>query len=372
MVPSILERYTMREIGRPIVGVAAVLVLIFAGYCTVLFLDDAVNGLLSPAAVGILIALKVCIALDVLLPVSLFLAVILALGRFHADRELLAMEAAGAGYWPVVKAVLVLGLLLAVIVGLVSGFVRPRAYEQMYRLKARGKNELNLAHIEARRFYELGAGRDGVFFAERVDDRDGLVHGVHVWLQEGFRRQVIQAQSAVQGVDPDTGDQVIEFHDGYHYDMDDAAGSCQVVSFRRLRRRITPALALGGAAAKLKALSTVRLALSGRPEEIAEVQWRRSTGVTTLLLALLGIPLSRTVPRRGKHARVTTAFVIFFIYYNVQLMARSWVEQQVVPAFPGLWWVPFLLACLTVSWLAPRLRAASAPRPTGSDAGGRG
>jgi lipopolysaccharide export system permease protein len=139
-----------------------------------------------------------------------------------------------------------------------------------------------------------------------------------------------------------------------------------VVSFRRLRRRLTPALALRGVTEKLKAFSTFRLANSKCREETAELQWRLSTGITTLLLALLGIPLSKTVPRRGKHARVTTAGVIFFIYYNLLLVARSWVEQGVIPVVPGIWWVPFLLACLTGGWLMPRLRAAGDPRPATS------
>jgi lipopolysaccharide export system permease protein len=353
MIFTILERYTIREIGRPILAVGAVLVTIFAGYCAVLFLDDAVNGLLSPDVVGTLIGLKLCIALDVLLPVTLYLAVILGLGRFHADREILAMEATGPGYRPVLKAVLVLGLLLAVVVGLISCIVRPWAYEQMYRLRAQGRNDLNLSQIEAGRFYELGNERDGVFFAEEIADRKNLAHGVYIWWHDGSRRRIIRARTATQWIDSATAEQVIEFRDGQYYDIDAATGSCRVTSFQRLRRRISPTS--GNAVLKLKALSTPRLAASTRPADIAELQWRLSTGVTTLLLSLLGVPLSRTVPRRGKHARVITAFIIFFIYYHIQLVARSWVEQQVIPPVPGIWWAPFLLACLVTGWLALRL-----------------
>ena len=39
---------------------------------------------------------------------------------------------------------------------------------------------------------------------------------------------------------------------------------------------------------------------SDNPEDIAELQWRLSTPLSTLLLALLGVLLSRTTPRQGK------------------------------------------------------------------------
>jgi lipopolysaccharide export system permease protein len=176
---------------------------------------------------------------------------------------------------------------------------------------------------------------------------------VYIWWHDGSRRRIIRARTATQWIDSATAEQVIEFRDGQYYDIDAATGSCRVTSFQRLRRRISPTS--GNAVLKLKALSTPRLAASTRPADIAELQWRLSTGVTTLLLSLLGVPLSRTVPRRGKHARVITAFIIFFIYYHIQLVARSWVEQQVIPPVPGIWWAPFLLACLVTGWLALRL-----------------
>ncbi|MBT8366090.1 MAG: LptF/LptG family permease, partial [Deltaproteobacteria bacterium] len=81
-------------------------------------------------------------------------------------------------------------------------------------------------------------------------------------------------------------------------------------------------------------------------EEIAEFQWRLSTPLATILLALLGVPLSRSSPRRGKYAKVTTAVVIFAVYYNLSALTKKWVEKGVLDSIPGIWWIQFLLAGL--------------------------
>jgi lipopolysaccharide export system permease protein len=102
---------------------------------------------------------------------------------------------------------------------------------------------------------------------------------------------------------------------------------------------------------KIKAVPTVHLAGSNKREEIAEFQWRLTTPLSTILLALLGVPLSRSSLRRGKYARLTTAVLIFAVYYNLGAMAKKWVEQGVLNPVPGIWWVQMLLAGLLLMLL---------------------
>ena len=101
---------------------------------------------------------------------------------------------------------------------------------------------------------------------------------------------------------------------------------------------------------------TVELFGSPDPNERAELQWRLSTPVSTLLLALLAIPLSRSKPRAGRYGKLLLALGLYVLYFNLLGMARTWVEQQTLAS---IWWVPGLLAGITISALTPwrRLRA---------------
>ena len=82
---------------------------------------------------------------------------------------------------------------------------------------------------------------------------------------------------------------------------------------------------------------------SDKLEDIAELQWRLSTPLSAILLGLLGVPLSRANPRQGKYGKVVIAVVVFAGYYNVSIVAKNWIEKDVVNIMVGIWWVPLLL-----------------------------
>jgi lipopolysaccharide export system permease protein len=51
-----------------------------------------------------------------------------------------------------------------------------------------------------------------------------------------------------------------------------------------------------------------------------------------------------------------TAALIYSGYYLLFTSARTWVQQGTIPAFPGIWWVPALLASVVaIIWIQPYL-----------------
>jgi lipopolysaccharide export system permease protein len=103
------------------------------------------------------------------------------------------------------------------------------------------------------------------------------------------------------------------------------------------------------------AASTVALAASHAPEDVAELQWRLSTPISLLLLGLLGVPLSRAKPRQSKYAKMGTAILIYSAYYLLCSSARTWVQHGTIHAFPGIWWAPavlFLILVIATAWPA--------------------
>ena len=94
-----------------------------------------------------------------------------------------------------------------------------------------------------------------------------------------------------------------------------------------------------------KRMSNSELNASPAPDAQAELQWRQSTAISALLLALLAVPLSRTHPRGGRYSKVMLAVVIYALYYNLIGVARTGVEQQ---ATANLWWAAALLLVVVV------------------------
>jgi lipopolysaccharide export system permease protein len=341
----ILERYIIREICAPLVVICTVLILIFSGFSAVKFLNDAVNGLLSGETVLALVGLKVLIALEVLIPITLYLSIVLALGRLHSDSEITAMESCGVDQKTIITAVLVPSIILALAVSALSLYARPWAYEKSYFLQTIGQNEFDIGKVESGRFYEMG--KDLVFFAEELDPKRSEARNVWVWEFGQERRRITSAKSARQITGPGEGQKAIVFRDGSHYMLNLQKKSDHLVKFESNVYQLAPPR-IKNDQYRRKSASTDHLTKSTQPKDIAELQWRYSTGISTVLMALLAIPLSRVAPRRGKYGKVVAAIILFFVFYNLSLIAKTWVEKKVVGAIPGIWWVTALNAGLVM------------------------
>jgi len=105
---------------------------------------------------------------------------------------------------------------------------------------------------------------------------------------------------------------------------------------------------------KRKSTATRTLMDSDRPPDIAELQWRLSRGISTILLALIAIPFSRTSPRRTEGERIYFyAALVFAIYYILSGLAQTWVEQGKIGSVPGVWWLYVLMFVVSLGLLFP-------------------
>jgi lipopolysaccharide export system permease protein len=343
---TLLERYVVREIAKPAAGVSAILAIVFISYLLARYLSDVVDGLLPSRTIAFIVLLRTAISLEVLLPITLFLCVVMALSRLHADSEMVAMSALGIGPLRIIRAVGGLALVLALGVAALSLFVRPWAYEQSYRLRAEAGAEVDLDRFKAGRFYAKQRG-EYVVFAESEAPSEGRLAGVFVYNEERGLRQVVFAERAFQEVDPVSGRRTLVVLRGRQYRISATAdGRDRVVGFERLEMPLTTEEVVPEY--RRKSAATATLARSRDPMDVAELQWRLTTPLATVSLALLGIPLSRAVPRQGRYARFAAAVVAYAAYYNVKAMAKTWVERGIVGPLPGLWWVDVVLAAVVV------------------------
>ncbi len=342
----LIDRYLIGEIGKPLLVVCTVTAAIFASYSSAQFLADAAAGTLMAEAVAKLIALKVVVAMEVLLPVALYLTVVLGLGRLHADQEMTVLSACGVSPWRVHGAVLRLAVPVALLVALLSLYGRPWAYQQSYQLKARAEEDFNVAQMQPGRFYDNPRG-NRVLMAEGVDrDLDRLT-GVFISSQVGDKRRVAHARQAYRRVDPDSGTATMVLVDGSLYLLDRDGSKDRVTRFGEMRLHLTPRR-LGY---KRKAAQSLDLASSSDPQDVAELQWRLSTPVTTLLLSMLAVQLSRAAPRGGRYAKLLVAVAIFALIYQFGALVKTWVEQGLVAPFPGIWWLDVLLVLVLATFL---------------------
>jgi lipopolysaccharide export system permease protein len=312
------------------------------------YLEDAVYGFMPVRTVISLILLKVIISLEVLLPCALYLSVIVGIGRLYKDSEITAMFASGIGLARIIAVVLVLSLSMALIVASLSLFVRPWAYERGSWLKEKAKAEFDVTQLKEGRFQKIGKGNRFIYI-NKIDHKQKSAEGVFIQQDKKNEDNVIEvicAKEARHFQNRSANGQDILFLDGYIYEFSHTGkGDVKVTKFDQLTFTLLPK-EITSIEYKIKAASTSHLSRSQAPSDIAELQWRFSTALSTILLALLGIPLSRTTPRKGKYSKVAVALLIYAFYYGLSTMAKILVIQKSIPTMPGIWWVQVFLAGL--------------------------
>ena len=350
-----IERYIFIEVLKPLAAVLGILVGLFACFSSARYLAEAITETLGVALMLKLVFLKTLIALEVLIPVALYVSILIGLGRLHRDQEIIAMRAAGIGGSRIVRAILWVAIPVGIIVGLLSVIGRPWAYADSYLLDARANAELNTDRFQAGRFYgNEDSGR--VIYINQKDENSGRMQDIFHYIDREDAKEIIVSSYATQKP-PESGQRgELHLYDGtVHRLMYEEADSDEVISFEKLVLYLDDAEDDIGY--KRKAAATTALMLSNEASDVAELQWRLSRPLATLLLALIAVPLARSSPRQGRNEKIFTAALIFALYYNLSGLARTWVEQGTVGSFPGIWWLHFLLSVLVVVMLLPEYRS---------------
>ncbi len=346
----ILDRYLFREIAATWFAVTAVLLLILLTNQFAQVLGDVAKGNVPKNAVFEVIGLSAVQYLNVLIPVGLFLAIMLALGRLYRDSEMPAMMACRVGPSGIYRPLVFLLVPLAAGVAWVALEAGPAAMTAIERIGDEARREADLASIEAGRFTTFGPD-EAVVYTERARE-DGVLENVFLKRRIADRGvEVVIAESGeqVETDDPDT--RLFVLRNGRRYEGVPGTAGFRVVEFGEhgIPYRLPT---LDPSEPEPRAMPFANLLRADGIPEAAELQWRLSIPLSTILLALLAVPLSKSRPRAGRYGRIAIGLLVFIIYLNMLNAAKAWIEQGSVSPALGLWWVHGAMAVFTLGLLS--------------------
>ena len=352
----IIDRHISNEILRPFSLGLGLLVLVFIGFSAARHLSLAAAGQMDIVTAFKLIGLNTVITLEILLPSAFFFSVLSAIGRLYRDSEMSALYAAGVSRARILEAVFKLALVIALVTGLISVAGRPWAFCTSYALESQAEAQFDLKKMSAGEFVTMGSS-DYTFIARDIDLEQGLHHDVFLYKNypKEARSEIIVADSAAMPtLNPGQAMQAT-FYNGYNYLLDNRARQDLTLEFGELVVRLPNEEAQ--ARYRRKAETTLNLSRSDQPKDIAEYQWRITTPLATVLLALIAVPLSRSAPRVSRMRNFSIAILAYIALFSMVSVLRSLMEQGKLGAFPGLWSayaLQVILLALLVS--QPRLR----------------
>ena len=335
---TILDRYFMRDILQVLLAVMLVLVLIGVSNKLTRFLQYAATGDWPTDVVLPMLGLTIISSLNLLVPMAVFLAVILAVGRFYKDNEMTVIKGCGISQLQLVRPLAVIAVLLAIIMGFFSFAVTPHAKRAAAYLKDHAEKTSEITGISPGRFQESKDGRR-VIYVEEVDEEAAMVDRIFVYSRSKDKTEnLLVAESAYQQIEEQTGDKLIILNNGYRY-----IGTPGLTNFRITQYETHWVRAEEGDRNTLRGeyetKPTMELLASDHPFDKAEFHWRLAMMISPLLFTLIGLPLGHLRQREGRYGRVMAGVLIYIVYFKLLQVGQVMIEKESMPSWLGLWWV---------------------------------
>lgn len=340
----LFKRSLLRELVVTAIGAFVVLLGIVLAQRVAYYIGIAARGSLASDAINTLLGFTLLRYLPMLLSLSLFLAVLLTLTRWHRDSEMVVWFSSGMSITRWIRPVLTFAIPVIATIALLSLFVTPWATHKGSDFKDQLKSRDELASISPGVFKE-SRHADRVYFVESFDELGNVVKNIFVQSRQHQKLGIIVAAEGHRTKEAN-GDDFLVMENGRRYEGKPDTREFTITNFERYAIRIEPTQ-VEQEPPSTQAKGNVELLQERNPRSNAELQWRFSIPISALILVLLAVPLSFVDPRSGRSANLMMALLIYVIYNNLLSIVQAWIAQGKISPMIGLWPVHLFFLLLT-------------------------
>jgi len=355
----IFQRSLLREFGNLAVAVFATLFAITLTTQLIRFLGQAASGKLLSEAVLALLGFSALNYLPVLLSLTLFISVLMTIGRSYRDSEMVIWFTSGLPLTAWVRPVLIFAAPLVFVIALLSLFLAPWANSQSEEYRRQLDSRDEVSRIAPGVFRE-SANAERVFFVEGVEGDSATVQNVFVASMQTGRLGVMVSRRGFAETAAN-GDRFIVLADGRRYEGNPGEAEYRVMEFKRYAVRIETREAKSGQV-PTRAMSTQALLDDPQQGNLAELLWRIGLPLAALNLALLAIPLAFVNPRASRSTNLVFALFTYMVYSNLISVSQAWVSQGRISFHVGWWAVHVAMLLLLLGLFYRRMSVRSAFR----------
>ncbi|WP_330985414.1 MULTISPECIES: LPS export ABC transporter permease LptF [Enterobacterales] len=317
----IIIRYLVRETLKSQLAILFILLLIFFCQKLVRILGAAVEGEIPTNLVLSLLGLGVPEMAQLILPLSLFLGLLMTLGKLYTESEITVMHACGLSKAVLVKAAMILALFTAMVAAVNVMWAGPWSSRHQNEVLAEAKANPGMAALAQGQFQQATDG-NAVLFIESVDGKK--FHDVflaQIRTKGNARPSVVVADSGQLSQSKD-GSQVVNLNQGTRFE-----GTAMLRDFRITDFKDYQAI-IGHQAVALDPNDTDQMGMSAlwntdTSQARAELHWRITLVATVFIMALMVVPLSVVNPRQGRVLSMLPAMLLYLVFFLVQTSLKS-------------------------------------------------
>ena len=348
----IFLRTLLREFANLAVAVFLLLFLIALTTRLIRLLGQAAGGKIPSDAVLAFLGFSALNQLPVLLSLTLFITVLLALSRGWRDSEMVIWFNSGLSLAAWIRPVLIFAAPLVLVIAALSFFISPWAAQKSEHYRGRVDARDDISRVEPGVFGESRGGMR-VFFVESIAGDKSSVQNVFVNSTQHRRTGVMISERGFVEYAPNA-DRFMVLLSGRRYESTPGEADFRLMEFERYATRIQTKEG-DEPVATHKSTSTFGLVENPTRSNLGELLWRVGMPVSALILALLAIPLSFVNPRAGRSVNLLFALLTYVVYSNLLSISQAWVAQGKLAFSTACWLVHAAMLLVLLVLFAQRM-----------------
>jgi lipopolysaccharide export system permease protein len=296
--------------------------------------------------------------LNITLPLSFLMGIMIGLSRMSSDCETIALKAAGVGLAQMARPILVLAVIFALLTAVAGLWLKPVGYqafrERVFAITMQKATVGFQPQVFMKQFDNM------VLYANELDARTGRMHGLFIVERKPDATMQIFAEEGEILTNEKEETLTFRLRDGtIHRQKSDDDSTYQLIHFRSYD--VQPDLTSNGddnsgridGRKRPKEMSTGQLwqQLNNGDSQLdrrkigaaeAELHTRLATPMAPIIFALFGLPFSIQTHRSGRSGGFVVGLIIYLCYYLLLSLAQTFTADAGVTPWLSFW-LPHLL-----------------------------
>ena len=353
----ILRRYMTQQVAANTAIVLLFLMALMLGGRLIRYFGIAAEGRLDVGLLFAIIGYNIPTFLELILPLSFFIALMLVLGRMYVDQEMSVLFASGISRGRLTR------LMIPLITGLfvfqmgISLLAKPWGLsnsEQIWQTQSLG-SLLDLVrpktfissgnyHLYVDEFDKEKRELKNIYVVQQQTDKSGKIAKNDV---------IITATRAYQVPSKDTDSSMqLDLFQGRRYELGTNNAKYNQASFEKYRITLEKPASEKITETNVETQTTAKLlANTQKPEVKAELGYRFTMPWLIIIAAMLATPLAQVRPRQGRWLRLLPSVLIFASCAISIISLRTAIGKERISEYAYIWLiVGFIAFALLLNW----------------------
>jgi len=342
----IIIRYLVRETLKSQLAILFILLLIFFCQKLVRILGAAVDGDIPTNLVLSLLGLGIPEMAQLILPLSLFLGLLMTLGKLYTESEITVMHACGLSKAVLVKAAMILALFTGAVAAVNVMWAGPWSSRHQDEVLSEAKANPGMAALAQGQFQQASDG-SAVLFIESVNGkRFQDVFLAQLRPKGNARPSVVVADSGELSQQKD-GSQVVTMNQGTRFEGTAMLRDFRITDFKNYQA-IVGHQAVTSDPDDTEQMDMRTLWHTQTDRARAELHWRFTLVATVFIMALMVVPLSVVNPRQGRVLSMLPAMLLYLVFFLLQTSIKSNGGKGKMDPMIWMWGINLLYFALAV------------------------